>query len=102
MNDSNLAKLWHTLHHQPLLPVAPPALPVLHLVIVAGVGGLPEPVRHPAAVELLAPLVVLEELVQQGQVRTLSLQYEVVEVLVAQLLPGAALARRLPAPLQLG
>ena len=35
--------------------------------------GLPEPVRHPAAVELLAPLLILEELVQQGQVRPLSL-----------------------------
>ena len=73
MNDPNLAKLWHTLHHQPLLPVAPPALPVLHLVIVAGVEGLPEPFGHPAAVELLAPLVVLEELVKQGQVGALPL-----------------------------
>ena len=50
-----------------------PALPVLHLVIVAGVEGLPEPVGHPAAVELLAPLVVLEELVKQGQVGALPL-----------------------------
>ena len=56
-----------------LLPAAPPALPVLHLDIVAGVEGLPEPVGHPAAVQLLAPLVVLEELVQQGQVGALPL-----------------------------
>ena len=74
LNDPNLSKLWGTSHnHQPLLPVAPPALPVLHLVIVAGVEGLPEPVGHPAAVELLAPLVVLEELVKQGQVGALPL-----------------------------
>ena len=53
--------------------VAPPALPVLHLVIVAGVECLPEPVGHPATVELFAPLVVLEELVQQGQVGALPL-----------------------------
>ena len=75
LNDPTLTKLWGTSHnHQPLLPVAPsPALPVLHLDIVAGVEGLPEPVGHPAAVELLAPLVVLEELVQQGQVGALPL-----------------------------
>ena len=50
-----------------------PALPVLHQVVVVGVERLPEPVGHPAAVELLAPLVVLEELVQQGQVGALPL-----------------------------
>ena len=50
-----------------------PALPVLHLVVVVGVERFPEPVGDPAAVELLAPLVVLEELVQQCQIGTLSL-----------------------------
>ena len=39
---------------------------------------------------------------QQGQVGALPLQDEVVQILVAQLLSGPALARRLPTPLQLG
>ena len=53
-------------------------------------------------VELLAPLQVLVELVPQPEVGLLPLEDEIVEVLVAELLAGAALARALPTPLELG
>ncbi len=62
---------------------------------------LHEPLGDATLVQFVAPLLVADQLPEQHHVGLLTLEDQVVEVLVAELLPGAALARALAAPLQL-